>query len=228
MTSDTAILVFARSAAAESQYKRFCADSLRNEAVWATLSQRTLRLARATGYPVYHYTEQEQSGGDFGQRISNATAEVLARGYERLIILGGDCPTLTVGLLQQAANRLQQGQTVLGPDRRGGAYLIGLQRRDFYADRFAELPWQTPRILAALRVQLGVAVLLTPQRDLNYRADLLRMSGLASRHSLLARLFLLLFAPPRPALATEVFVRPGPVGRQLADRGPPRPVSACA
>ncbi len=228
MISDTAILVFARSASEESKYKRFCVDPVRNEAMWTLLSERALRLARATPYPVYHFTEAQQRGTNFGERISHAAAAVFARGHEHLIILGSDCPTVTAGLLRRAADRLRAGTAVLGPDRRGGAYLIGLRRREFSADQFTRLPWQTSRILAALRAQLGTSALISPLRDLNYRSDLLRLSGFASRHRVLARLFLLLFGSPRLAPVAGLSANTGFVCRRRTNRGPPRRIPASA
>ena len=221
MSSATAILVFARTAAEESKHKHFCADPVRNQALLAALGEQTLSVARATPYPVFHLTEKEQRGSDFGQRISNAVADIFARGYERLLILGSDCPTISPALLRKAGSLLRSGTSVLGPDQRGGAYLIGLTKEDFCAQCFARLPWQTPGVLSALQKQLSRPVLLTMHPDLNDRSDLERLSGLTFRHRILARLLRLLREDSPVSRSAS-----GSPGEQFrtsrrSDRGPP-------
>lgn len=221
MTSATAILVFARTAAEESKHKHFCADPGRNHALLAALGEQTLSMARATPYPVFHLTEKEQRGSDFGQRISNAAADIFSRGYERLIILGNDCPTISPALLQKAGSLLHSGTSVLGPDQRGGAYLIGLTQEDFCAQCFARLPWQTPRVLHELQKQLSHPVLLTMNPDLNDRTDLERLSGLTFRYRILARLLRLLREDGPVSPSGPVSPRKQSRPPRRFDRGPP-------
>jgi hypothetical protein len=71
-----------------------------------------------------------QEGTTFGQRLENAI-EALARiGYQEIVIVGRDCPDLGQSDIAAAFEHLRQQRLVLGPDHRGGCYLIGIHARD--------------------------------------------------------------------------------------------------
>ncbi|MBL6987088.1 MAG: TIGR04282 family arsenosugar biosynthesis glycosyltransferase [Methylobacter sp.] len=67
-----------------------------------------------------------QRGADLGDRMLNAFSEALAQ-YRHAILIGCDCPSLTVDDLQQALAALQNGQdAVIAPAEDGGYVLLGL------------------------------------------------------------------------------------------------------
>lgn len=170
MISSTAILFFSRRAAAEAGCKSLLPLPADNQRLCAGLIQRTrLTLAR-TGLPTYWIDEGEQVGADFGERLLAAARSVVARGYERIIIVGNDCPRLETKNILLAASELDNHASVVGPDQRGGAYLIGL-RAEWLTDGFAQLPWQTDRLADALQVFFGLQaehtiLLLRQSKDL--------------------------------------------------------------
>nr|WP_256534170.1 DUF2064 domain-containing protein [Lewinella sp. JB7] len=122
--------------------------------------------------PVHRYDESRQRGRSFGERLANAAAEVFARGIDQLIIVGNDCPTLRADDLRRAAGLLSRGDGVLGADRRGGAWLIGLHRRQFDPDRFAGLPWQSRNLRDELVKLFPGVCHLRELRDVNGLRDL--------------------------------------------------------
>jgi rSAM/selenodomain-associated transferase 1 len=68
----------------------------------------------------------QQEGPDLGARLDNAISAYLARGYQRVVIMNSDGPTLPLGYLNQAFAALVNGNdVVLGPCEDGGYYLIG-------------------------------------------------------------------------------------------------------
>jgi len=70
-----------------------------------------------------------QEGHDLGERLDNALTFYLSRGYERVVIMDSDSPTLPASYLSQAFNVLSDGaDVVLGPCDDGGYYLIGLKK----------------------------------------------------------------------------------------------------
>ena len=70
-----------------------------------------------------------QEGDDLGERLDHALTSYLSRGYERVIIMDSDSPTLPPEYLSQAFNVLSEGaDVVLGPCDDGGYYLIGVKR----------------------------------------------------------------------------------------------------
>jgi len=70
-----------------------------------------------------------QEGHDLGERLDNALTLYLSLGYERVVIMDSDSPTLPHDYLSNAFHVLAAGvDVVLGPCDDGGYYLIGLKR----------------------------------------------------------------------------------------------------
>jgi len=81
-----------------------------------------------------------QNGRDLGERLDHALSGYLEHGYERVVIMDSDSPTLPSSYLGQAFNALSDGADVaIGPCEDGGYYLIGLKQ-----------PW--PRLLREVRM----------------------------------------------------------------------------
>ena len=72
-----------------------------------------------------------------------------------LLIVGTDCPVLTVDHLQQAADVLQTQDAVLIPAEDGGYVLIGLRRA--LPEVFDGVEWSTPQVLAQTQARLRAA-----------------------------------------------------------------------
>jgi len=214
----TAILLFSRTASAEAEQKSFGAGTAGLRITSALIARTEKTLAR-TSLPVFRSDENSQTGAGFGERLAGAMAAVYDRGYERLLVVGNDCPSLTSRHLRAAAQMLESGQNVIGPDRRGGVWLIGLQRADFNAKSLGELSWETGDLHADLGNLLPDVADFAPLADLNTFEDL-RNNWYFLRCQL-QELFDLLhlaetaFSPPAP--------QPEPVAimRRLG-RAPPR------
>lgn len=71
-----------------------------------------------------------QTGGDFAARLENATEEINELGYDEIVIIGRDCPSLRSIDIEQAFRELESRKLVLGPDHRGGCYLIAFRLCD--------------------------------------------------------------------------------------------------
>ena len=115
-----------------------------------------------------------QTGADLGARMDAAFREVVGAGFDRVILIGSDCPDLTPAILADAAQRLTDHDLVLGPAADGGYYLIGLNRPR--PALFAGVDWGTDRVLAqtAARAKaLGLRTsLLAERQDIDTLADL--------------------------------------------------------
>jgi hypothetical protein len=93
-----------------------------------------------------------QIEGDLGSRMAHALNETLKRASQALLI-GTDCPSLTVGDLREAADALQHGiDAVIGPAEDGGYVLIGL--RQYVPDLFTRISWGTGSVLDQTRDRL--------------------------------------------------------------------------
>jgi rSAM/selenodomain-associated transferase 1 len=112
-----------------------------------------------------------QRGGDLGERLSNATEDLIAKGYFGVCLIDSDSPTLPRSLLTQAAEELRRSgdRLVLGPATDGGYYLIGLKQA--HAPLFRGVAWSTNQVLTqtltrAAELRLPVT-LLPPWYDVD-------------------------------------------------------------
>jgi uncharacterized protein len=155
--SNTAILLFSRSSAAEATAKPLIeqANYKKNKTVAAHLIQYARQVAKASGLPVFDFSECAQYGATFGERFADAFCQVFSRGFDRIIAIGNDCPALTTTDLLAAARQLEQHAAVFGPSTDGGAYLVGLRRAAFEQQAFAQINWQTNRTYAGLQTYAG-------------------------------------------------------------------------
>jgi uncharacterized protein len=97
-----------------------------------------------------HAQLASQAEGDLGARMLAAAA---ARGGPVLII-GTDCPTLTVEHLRTAGDLLRDGvDVVINPTDDGGYALIGLNKPQ--PGLFTDVAWSTPTVMAETRRRLA-------------------------------------------------------------------------
>ncbi len=170
--ASTAILLFSRSAAAEAAEKSFGGDAAKAVRATGKLIERTERTLAQTGFPIYRSTEKDQRGATFGRRLATAMAGVFAEGFARVLVVGNDCPFIRPAHLRAAAHLLAGGKNVLGPDRRGGVWLIGLQREHFRENVLASLRWETGHLFEDLAAHLPQATNFSRLADLNTLSDL--------------------------------------------------------
>jgi rSAM/selenodomain-associated transferase 1 len=120
-----------------------------------------------------------QSGGELGERMHLAMAELLSRGCRRVVLAGSDLPHLPAEAFQQGFAALRQGaEVVLGPSADGGYYLVGLTRPQ---PELFDLAMSTPEVLRGTleRIQrLNLRrILLKEEFDVDTFADLRRLAA---------------------------------------------------
>jgi hypothetical protein len=187
----TALLLFTRTAALEAAHKAFVPAKFRqgNLKIASHLVCNSRKIARSANLPVHEVNEDKQVGESFGERLSNAIEGVFEKGFENVVIIGNDCPQLTVDGINAAAHQLQQHDVVLGPDNRGGVYLIALSKKIFNRDRFAAARWQTTGLLQDLLslFNQNAPYTLSPFKDVNRFEDLIQIKDLLPlSHKLIA------------------------------------------
>jgi len=178
----TAILFFSHRPEREWQNKWFVRrDHAKSRQVAEAFYEHTRQAAAESPFPVLEVTDAQQRGDSFGTRLANAVADAFAEGYDRVVAVGSDCPSLHEVDWESVEARLEAGCPVLGPTPDDeGTYLIGMTRSQFDRQVFAALPWQTPALLAALRCHLADTagtppVLLAPRDDVNSPEELRRL-----------------------------------------------------
>ena len=87
-----------------------------------------------------------QSEGTLGARLTSAFDAEFRLGSGRVLVIGGDCPGLSGGILNSAASALEVSAIVLGPAIDGGYYLIGL--KEPCPELFKGIDWSTAAVLA--------------------------------------------------------------------------------
>ncbi len=113
-----------------------------------------------------------QSGKGFGERLENALETLAGLGYSEVVVVGRDCPELSRDLIGEAFRLLDRHRLVLGPDHRGGCYLIGLRCRD--RALLAGIRWRKNTDCRQLEQRCASAqcARLPVKRDLDGWADL--------------------------------------------------------
>jgi uncharacterized protein len=115
------------------------------------------------GFIAQGFTCFAQRGRSLGERMRHAFEHLFARGFENIILIGSDLPTLPMQYFQQAYGWLEKSaDVVLGPSADGGYYLIGMNR--MIATLFDEIEWSSADVLCQTIHKLG---------DLNLKAELL-------------------------------------------------------
>jgi rSAM/selenodomain-associated transferase 1 len=120
-----------------------------------------------------------QAGPDLGARLDNALTHYLQLGYQQVVIMDSDSPTLPPACLTAAFAGLSNGaDVVVGPCDDGGYYLIGLKRP---APRLLrEVQMSTPHVTAhtlALAAEENLRVELLPTwYDVDNAATLNRLA----------------------------------------------------
>jgi rSAM/selenodomain-associated transferase 1 len=105
-----------------------------------------------------------QRGESLGDRLLNATTDLLSAGYDSICLINSDSPTLPPAILRSAIEAIEpeEDRLVLGPAEDGGYYLIGLKNpHQILFDRIA---WSTSEVLAhtverAKQISLPVVML---------------------------------------------------------------------
>ena len=105
-----------------------------------------------------------QASGDLGWRMARSLATSFGDNATRAVIIGTDCPSLSVEIMATAFDRLLAADLVLGPAVDGGYYLIGLRR--LVPELFTNISWGTAEVFrqtVKLAQQLNLAVACLPQ-----------------------------------------------------------------
>ena len=89
-----------------------------------------------------------QRGTSLGERLCNATGDLLLQGYGAVCLINSDSPTLPRSILSRAIELLARAgdRVVLGAAEDGGYYLIGLKHA--HKHLFERIAWSTPEVLA--------------------------------------------------------------------------------
>lgn len=120
-----------------------------------------------------------QRGESLGERLCNATDDLLRNGHSAVCLINSDSPTLPRSILIRAMELLAQDgdRVVLGAADDGGYYLIGLKQT--HPNLFDRIAWSTANVLAHTverAAEIGLPVkLLPPWYDVDDQEALKRL-----------------------------------------------------
>ena len=130
-----------------------------------------------------------QEGENLGAKMRRAIQDRFAEGYERVVIIGSDSPSLPASYLYRALG--SDKDMVLGPSTDGGYYLIGM--REKVVEVFKDVTWGAETVLQETcerLVQKGASLELLPvwydvdtPEDLKFfktHLDLIEQAGLGA------------------------------------------------
>lgn len=141
--------------------------------------QLEIRFANGAADEMQHWLGdgwlcRPQCEGDLGQRMAGAFADSFREGSPATVIIGSDCPGLTLEILAAAFDALRRNAVVFGPAMDGGYYLIGLTQ--LVPEVFQGVAWGTESVLSQSQNILArldrKPALLQPLDDLDRPEDL--------------------------------------------------------
>jgi uncharacterized protein len=121
-----------------------------------------------------------QQGDSLGDRMRHAFAVLFSRGFNRVLLIGGDLPAVPLQALADAVAALENNsEVVLGPSLDGGYYLVGLSR--LIPEIFEGILWSRPDVLTLTTAKL-VALkrkykLISPWYDIDTIDDLRHLTS---------------------------------------------------
>lgn len=194
--SKTAIIVFARTPHEEvrAKFSRSRQSYGHKLSIAKLLNRKTLQLVTQTNLPVFWVNEKEQVGETFGQRLSNAISIIFDKGFQKVVVVGNDCPTLTSEHILEADRHISPTNLVLGPSLDGGTYLIGIHKTTFQPTVFQNLAWQSQHLLNDFSNSMPGCRenchFLSPEIDIDHKNDLFLLLQKGYAHLIAALLVL--------------------------------------
>jgi len=93
------------------------------------------------------FPRKMQVGESLGDRMCQAFQWGFAEGYQKILIIGSDCPHISTALLEDAFAQLDTHDFVIGPAKDGGYYLLGM--KTLLPTVFEQKEWSTNSVFEA-------------------------------------------------------------------------------
>lgn len=190
MTAERALIIFIRNPEL-GKVKTRLAETLGDQralAIYLALLTHTREIAeqidtnRLVFYSHFVDTDDDwpnesfekflQVNGDLGAKIVNGFQKAFEQ-HKQVLIIGSDCASLTVDIVEQGFAALETHDFVLGPALDGGYYLLGMNQ--FTPSLFEDIPWSTDQVaslsLDKMKTLGGSCRLLPTLSDIDYAED---------------------------------------------------------
>lgn len=105
-----------------------------------------------------------QRGEGLGERLANCFTDVFVLGFDSVIAIGGDSPTLPEEMIEEAFDSLEtENDVVVVPAEDDGYCLIGM--RKLHQRIFEDIPWSTGGVMTATEArakEAGLSLIVGP------------------------------------------------------------------
>jgi uncharacterized protein len=207
-TKNTAILFFSKTAKFESKGKKITSSRRATEAVTTVFIQKTRQILRGLDVPIFSFSEENQRGNCFGERLQNAFSDVFEQGFQQVIAIGNDCLDLNETHIVQAIDGLKKGPSIFGATTDGGVYLLGL-RKDFFNDfDLKNIAWQTDKVFSELTQLVdNQYIALEILSDIDNANDLILFLKKTTQSLKKILIALLKKQEPKPLISVKNYIR---------------------
>jgi rSAM/selenodomain-associated transferase 1 len=117
-----------------------------------------------------------QKGIDLGERMKHAFEEGFIEGYQNIIVIGSDLPSIDQEIIEKGFQKLRNNDVVFGPAEDGGYYLLGMSK--MIPSVFENKPWSQSNLLTLTLEELseqGAAFdILETMNDIDTYEDLIK------------------------------------------------------
>jgi len=108
-------------------YQTFLIDSLKQYSQLNVGVRLYMTDTLPSDIPLYGASIRRQYGDGLGQRMQHAFTETATEGYQQIVIIGTDHPTLPTPFIQGAFKGISKSPAIsIGPTEDGGYYLLGM------------------------------------------------------------------------------------------------------
>jgi len=118
------------------------------------------------------FQKKMQASGDLGNRMMMAFRQALAQ-HQKVVIIGSDCASLTIEIVEKAFELLEAVDYVVGPAKDGGYYLLGMKENS--PALFEDMIWSTdqvfPTTIKRIKASNKKYALLPELSDIDYEED---------------------------------------------------------
>ena len=125
------------------------------------------------------FQKKLQKGEDLGARMNHAFTKLLSD-YDKVVIVGSDCPQLKKEHIDTAFKSLDETDIVIGPTFDGGYYLLGMKHPHSYL--FTDMKWSTDEVFSTSMTRIfeqqNTLTQLQKLSDLDVEDDLKYMDWL--------------------------------------------------
>lgn len=90
---------------------------------------------------------RQQNGLNLGEKMNNAMQEIFYTGYNRVVLIGSDIPSVRAINIKRAFYLLNHSDVVIGPSEDGGYWLIGMKKFISEVFNIPESKWGDSSVL---------------------------------------------------------------------------------